>query len=83
MSIYKALRSRCSLFEFHALQPKDIEKNLYRILDLLCKEKSVKVKGDPSEILQYLSQIANGDVRNSINNLELVFYMGLHGELWN
>lgn len=79
--IYKALRSRCSLFEFHSLQPKDIEKNLYRILDLLCKEKSVKVKGDPSDILQYLSQIANGDVRNSINNLELCFYMGLHGDI--
>lgn len=81
-TIYKALISRCVLFEFKAIQKEDINKNLKRVLKLLCEKHHVKISKESQleETLSYLSEISNGDVRNSLNNLELCFYMGLTKE---
>ena len=79
--IYKAIISRCVLFEFKMISSDDIKKNLQRVLTILCEDKNVTLteSSEVDDVLNYLSDISNGDVRNSLNNLELCFYMGLNG----
>ena len=64
--IYPALLSRCSVFEFKQISPEEIEKGLKRIINLN------KIKIDDDSI-HLLSISCNGDMRKSINNLELVY----------
>jgi len=70
-SINPAIRSRCHLFELHALTPENVkqavnralidEENGYGQLDISISEQAI----------EHFSQSANGDMRAALNGLEL------------
>lgn len=64
--IYPALISRCSVFEFKAINSEDIKKGLKRIIDI----KNIKIE---DEAINLLAISCNGDMRKAINNLEFVY----------
>ena len=63
--IYPALLSRCTVFEFKAIDKKEIEKGLLRAA------KKIDVTLD-KEALSMLALSSNGDMRKSLNNLEFL-----------
>ena len=63
--IYPALLSRCTVFEFKAIEKKEIEKGLTRAL------KSIDVSIE-KEALSLLALSCNGDMRKGLNNLEFL-----------
>ena len=63
--IYPALLSRCTVFEFKAVQADEIKKSILRA----CEKLNVKIDDDALELLAVGS---NGDVRKSLNNLEFL-----------
>lgn len=70
-SMTRAIVSRCRVFEFKPLTSKDIKKSLERAL----KDKEKGLGQFPVEIndeaLDYISFASGGDLRNSLNSLEL------------
>ena len=63
--IYPALLSRCTVFEFKAIEKAEIEKGLLRA----AKEINVTFE---KEALSLLALSCNGDMRKSLNNLEFL-----------
>ncbi len=63
--IYPALLSRCTVFEFKAIQKVEIEKGLSRAA------KNIDVVLE-KEALSLLALSANGDMRKALNNLEFL-----------
>jgi putative ATPase len=72
--VYKAILSRCAVFEFKALSPEEIKENLLRGLAFLNQENGAEKTAD-SEALSYIAESSGGDVRASLNFLELCFYI--------
>ncbi len=70
-SMTRAIVSRCRIFEFKSITSKDIKKALIRALN--DKENGLgNMQVDYSEeALDYLSFACGGDLRNSLNSLEL------------
>ena len=63
--IYPALLSRCTVFEFKAIEKSEIEKGLKRA----AKELGVTLE---DEALSMLALACNGDMRKALNNLEFL-----------
>ena len=63
--IYPALLSRCTVFEFKAIEKTEIEKGLKRA----AKELGVTLE---EEALSMLALACNGDMRKALNNLEFL-----------
>ena len=77
-SIYPAVLSRCSVFEFRPCNAEQIKKALERAVAIL-DEQSGEVKFDKEQrnkALDYISQAANGDVRRAVGALELCYRAG-------
>ncbi len=72
--VYKAILSRCAVFEFKPLFPEEIEENLIRGLDFLNRENG-KNKTAQSAALRNIALSSGGDVRASLNFLELCYYI--------
>lgn len=72
--VYKAILSRCAVFEFKELLPAEIQKNLERALLQLNTESGQEKSADP-EALSYIASHCGGDVRASLNFLELCYYV--------
>ena len=71
--IYNALLSRCSVFEFHAVDAKDIKEALKRGLARLNEENETRKQADDA-VLGVMAQSGGGDVRRSLGLLENAFY---------
>jgi len=65
--VYPALISRCTVFEFKAIQADDIKQGLVRAV------KYLNVKID-KKALEKLSLSCNGDMRKALNNLEFIYH---------
>lgn len=63
--IYPALLSRCTVFEFKAINKDEIKKGLRRGLEKLSLEMD-------EDALDLLALASNGDMRKSLNNLEFL-----------
>ncbi|MBR7165050.1 MAG: replication-associated recombination protein A [Clostridia bacterium] len=72
--VYKAILSRCAVFEFKELSPLEIEENLLRGLSQL-NEENCESKTATKEALHEIAVLSGGDVRSSLNFLELCFYV--------
>ncbi len=72
--IYKAILSRSTVFEFKPLSYMAVMAALYRALDFLNTE-SGNEKTLSNEALTYFSVSGGGDLRSSINALELAYHM--------
>ncbi|MCD7711578.1 MAG: replication-associated recombination protein A [Firmicutes bacterium] len=73
-SIYSALLSRCSVFEFKPVEPRDLAPALRRALDFLCAEEGRTVTASDDTLLK-LATFSAGDVRHGITLLENAFYI--------
>ena len=68
--VYNAILSRSTVFEFKSLSSEDITQVLERGIKILTEEKGKEIKISP-ESLKKMSLAAAGDVRRSLNMLEL------------
>jgi len=66
--INPAIRSRCQIFELHELNNEDVIKVLKRASDNL---ENIDIN---EESLEYIANISSGDVRSSLNLLEIAYY---------
>ncbi len=71
--IYNALLSRCSVFEFRAVSPKEILPMLARGLAMLNEENRTEVKAK-DEVLLAIAASGSGDVRRALGVLENAYY---------
>lgn len=72
--VYKAILSRCAVFEFKPLSTEEIEENLMRGIAALNSENHTE-KTLSSEASRYIAESSGGDVRASLNFLELCYYI--------
>ena len=73
-SVYPAVLSRCSVFEFKPVKAESIKKALeraYRILE--DAEVDAKLPENVDETLMYIASCSGGDVRRAIGALELCY----------
>lgn len=67
--IYNALLSRCTVFEFKSLAPKDIERGVSNALQKLSDAEGLPVEMTP-DALHYLAESAGGDLRKALGCLD-------------
>lgn len=67
--IYNALLSRCTVFEFKSLAPKDIERGVSNALQKLSDAEGVPIEMTP-DALHYLAESAGGDLRKALGCLD-------------
>ena len=77
--IYNAILSRSNVFEFYKVEPEEIEKVLSRGLEVLNKEFYAEIQFE-QDALVTISEIAYGDVRKSLNILELCMTTALQNK---
>ncbi len=68
--VYNAILSRSTVFEFKPVQPAELEKAVRRGFSLMSEETGVEYQLD-DEAIKYISQGCGGDVRKSLNTVEL------------
>lgn len=73
--IYKALLSRCLVFEFKELSVSDVENALRRGLDFLNREFSTEKKAQDGAF-RLIAENCGGDVRSALNSLEIAYKIG-------
>ena len=73
--VYNAILSRSTVFEFKALTPEDVFSAVKRAVRIVESEKGAKIKVS-DETLMKISRAAAGDVRRSLNMLELCLLTG-------
>ena len=71
--IYDALISRCSVFQFAGISPKEITPLLKRAVNVLNAESGLNKSAD-DDALVFLAECSRGDVRHSITLLEGAYY---------
>lgn len=75
--VYKALLSRCSIFEFKPIEKEDIIKGLKRSIDILKEIYNPETFSCENEALEYIAETCNGDMRTALNKLELAFNLSI------
>lgn len=76
-AIYKAILSRCSVFEFKQINSQDVFIGLMNSIEKLrnlYKRKIIKVE---EKAIKYIADTCNGDMRSALNKLELVFNVSI------
>lgn len=68
--IYNAILSRSTVFEFKPVEKEEIKKALVRAFNIMQEDMSVKINIEDG-VLDYISSHCGGDVRKSINTVEL------------
>ncbi len=68
--VYNAILSRSTVFEFKPVTPEELEKAIRRGFDVLSRENNIVYNID-DEAVQYISRGCGGDVRKSLNTVEL------------
>ncbi len=69
--VYNALLSRCTVFEFMPLEYREIRNAVDRALDLLGTDEDVVYEAT-DETRDYIAKLAGGDVRRSLNIIDLL-----------
>lgn len=73
--VYNAILSRSTVFEFKTLESGDIAEVLRRAVRILAEEKAKEIKIS-DEAIKKMASAAAGDVRRSLNMLELCVLLG-------
>lgn len=68
--VYNAILSRCTVFEFKPVSAEDIAENLRRAAGVIADERQCRIDID-DEAVRIISAGCGGDVRKSLNALEL------------
>ncbi|MBP5288626.1 MAG: replication-associated recombination protein A [Clostridia bacterium] len=78
--VYKAILSRCAVFEFKEITREEIAGNLSRGMEALNRENGLEKTLDP-EAAARIAARCGGDVRASLNALELAYYVASGKEI--
>lgn len=70
--IYDAILSRSTVFEFRSVAAKDVKNAIFRAISFLENEYNVKIEAE-EEVVSTISHSCGGDVRKSLNMLEMLF----------
>lgn len=73
-TIFSAILSRSTILEFKALTPEEIVAGLRRAVELVESEFYLYPLRVEEEALQYIANVANGDLRRALNALEIALY---------
>lgn len=68
--VYNAILSRCTVFEFKTVPQNEVAKAIKRGFDIMADELKEEILVD-DETVEYISYACGGDVRKSINAVEL------------
>lgn len=68
--VYGAILSRCTVFEFKPVEPKEIKKAIKRAFEIVEKEFNKHISYN-EDVIDCISISCSGDVRKSINTVEL------------
>lgn len=68
--VYGAILSRCTVFEFNPVEPKEIKKAIKRAFEIVAKEFNKHISYN-EDVIDCISISCSGDVRKSINTVEL------------
>ncbi|CZT57547.1 Replication-associated recombination protein A [Eubacteriaceae bacterium CHKCI005] len=68
--VYGAILSRCTVFEFHPVEPEEVKKAVTRAFHFLEEERKETIRLD-GDIAHQIAVACGGDVRKSINAVEL------------
>lgn len=79
-SIYKAILSRCSIFEFKPITVKNVEDRLNNIIPKL-QEYSLKELQIEDGVMKTIANLSNGDLRSAINMIELLYYKNISKDI--
>jgi len=71
-SVYNAVLSRCTIFEFKELTAEDVAEALERAVSILEERNDVKMSFEEG-VLMAIARAAGGDVRKGLNAIELLF----------
>ena len=71
--VYNAILSRITIFEFMPITPEDIQKAVRRAFTLCAREMKKKIVLEEG-VTEYIAMSCGGDVRKSINAVELLCY---------
>ncbi|MBS4540060.1 replication-associated recombination protein A [Clostridium sp. D2Q-11] len=77
-TIFNAIISRSTIFEFKKLEIEDIVEGLKRGIDLAEKEIINKTINYEEEALKYIATMSNGDLRRGLNDLESAIYYSIN-----
>ena len=78
--VYNAILSRSTVFEFKPVQPAELEKAIRRGFKLMTEETGVEYLLD-DEAVKYISRGCGGDVRKSLNTVELCALTCVDGKI--
>ena len=73
--VYNAILSRSTVFEFKAVEPAAVERAVRRGIAYLEEKNGVTARVDP-EAVRHIAAACGGDVRKSLNTVELLFAAG-------
>ena len=69
--IYGAVLSRCTVFEFKAVGPSEVEKAVHRGFAAMEEELGVPIEVSP-EVEAHIARACGGDVRKALNSVEML-----------
>lgn len=69
--IFPAILSRCSVFEFHIIEPEEIERAVRRGISVLAKDYPDRSISFTDEAITQLAHTSGGDVRKALNAVEI------------
>ena len=72
-SVYPAILSRCSVFEFKPVEAKDVNKALIRAYNILEQNPNTPIPENVRETIDFISKASSGDVRRAIGTFELCY----------
>lgn len=70
-SVYPAVLSRCSVFEFRSIKTEDVKKALVRAYTVL--DEGADIPENVEDTLSYIASCSGGDVRRAIGAFELCY----------
>ena len=70
LSVYNAMLSRCTVFEFKEVPPEEIERAVVRAFEVVGKERDMTLQLEDG-VLEWIAASCGGDVRKAINTVEL------------
>ncbi len=75
--VYNAILSRCTVFEFLPIEPKDIMTAIERACTILSEDGEVVLSDEAKE---HIANTSSGDVRKALNTLEVAAISAVSGE---
>ena len=77
-TVFNAILSRSTVFEFKAITPEDVKQAAQRAVDIMNARRESALEPEPG-VLDHIAAACGGDVRKAINAVELLFSASENG----